>query len=424
MIERFLLNIGFIAELLICTAIFSFSLKRRKLFVLRIILCLAALVLVSFIFGIFVEILWLQTLKILLIVAIMILSVYFCFDTTLWIALFCEIGAYATQHMGFKIGSTVQEQILLFTSMGNKMAQAVYVLIDGIIYVLSYMIFARKIRRNEADYIENKQIILLALALIMFTTLLQNIFDEFGENIPLAINYVILTYDFLCCIFTLCMQYGIFKSGRMLKDFKIMEHVLHLQKQQLETSRENIDIINIKCHDVKHQLSLLGDRISPDEMQELARVISIYDTTVKTGNEALDVVLAEKNLVCEREEFKMDCIVDGAKLGFMSSSDIYSLFGNAIDNAIEAVRRIENKDERIISILIKESRGMLSIHIENSYTGELIVNEGLPLTTKEDSNYHGFGMKSIRMLSEKYGGFFSYKVQNGIFAIDILFPVT
>ena len=108
----------------------------------------------------------------------------------------------------------------------------------------------------------------------------------------------------------------------------------------------------------------------------------------------------------------------------MKQSDIYSLFGNAIDNAIEAVERIEDDEKRCIIVRVKKSRGMVLVHIENYYNGELSFKGGLPQTTKKDKRYHGFGMKSIRMIVEKYHGYFSTKSTDGIFSLDILLPVT
>lgn len=125
-------------------------------------------------------------------------------------------------------------------------------------------------------------------------------------------------------------------------------------------------------------------RISKDEINELKRAISIFDISIKTGNEALDVILAEKSLFCEKNNIKLNSIVSGECLKFMSSSDIYSLFGNAIDNAIEAVENLEETSKRIISISVKESMGMVSIHFENYYSGQLVLDNGMPVTTKND----------------------------------------
>ena len=63
---------------------------------------------------------------------------------------------------------------------------------------------------------------------------------------------------------------------------------------------------------------------------------------------------------------------------------------------------------------------MFVVHIENFYEGSLSFDNGLPKTTKKDKRYHGFGMKSIRMITEKYHGYFKVKAENGLFILNIL----
>lgn len=260
-------------------------------------------------------------------------------------------------------------------------------------------------------------------ALLLFTTFFQALYNEYGANLILPLYLIFAAYDILCSIFTMCIQYGIFMSGKLQQDYKILEHLLHQQKRQMQESKANIEFINIKCHDLKHQLALLGGKLSQDEREEFQRAISIYDSSLKTGNEALDIILAEKSLKCKNNNIKLDCIAYGERLNFMTPSDIYSLFGNAIDNAIEAVQDVKDDDKKYISNVVKESLGMLSIHIENYYEGVLVFENGLPVTTKSDKRYHGFGMRSIKMIVEKYLGNMTLSHENQNFNLNILFPL-
>ena len=207
-----------------------------------------------------------------------------------------------------------------------------------------------------------------------------------------------------------------------MQEMQLLEHMLHLQKQQLQTSKDTIDIINIKYHDLKHQLSMLEGRLSESELKELKDAISIYNLSIKTGNDVLDVILAEKSLKCWKKSIKLNCIADGQSLAFMRSSDIYSLFGNAIDNAIEAAQNLEDPDKRVISLSVKRAMDMVAIHIENYYKGVLSFENDLPKTTKKDARYHGFGFKSIKMIAQKYNGFMSFDASNNIFKLNILLP--
>ena len=131
--------------------------------------------------------------------------------------------------------------------------------------------------------------------------------------------------------------------------------------------------------------------------------------------------MTEKKLQCEQENIELTYMIDGEKLNFLKETDIYSLFGNALDNAINSVRSLKCKEKRIISLIVKETMGLVSIHIENYYQGDLDFKEGLPMTTKKDKNYHGFGMKSIRFLTEKYDGELSITADDDVFSLNIIF---
>jgi sensor histidine kinase regulating citrate/malate metabolism len=116
-------------------------------------------------------------------------------------------------------------------------------------------------------------------------------------------------------------------------------------------------------------------------------------------------------------------MANGNCLSFMSASEIYSLFGNAIDNAITALLKIDMPERRIVSISVKESLGMVSISFENYFTGSLQFENDLPMTTKKDRAYHGFGIRSIKLLVEKYKGYMTFKTDHEKFNLSILIPI-
>ena len=107
----------------------------------------------------------------------------------------------------------------------------------------------------------------------------------------------------------------------------------------------------------------------------------------------------------------------------MKPTDLSVLFGNALDNAIESVEKISDADKRLIHLTISREKSFLRIRVENCYEGEINFVGGLPSTAK-DARYHGYGMKSIRSIVEKYNGSMTVKAQDGWFELRILFPVT
>ena len=115
-------------------------------------------------------------------------------------------------------------------------------------------------------------------------------------------------------------------------------------------------------------------------------------------------------------------MVDGSMLNFMKTTDVYALFGNLMDNAIESVIKEEDDEKRIISISVKEKNKGAHIHIEN-YCDKDKVNTKIGITTKSDKSMHGFGLKSIEMMMKEYKGKMSIKLKEDIFSLDLLFPI-
>ena len=155
----------------------------------------------------------------------------------------------------------------------------------------------------------------------------------------------------------------------------------------------------------------------------MEEIIAAYDTKIATGNDALDVIMTEKGLLCREKGIEFTCMADGAALNFMEDADIYSLFGNALDNAIEASVGVTDSEKRIVGVVAKHTDGFLSVNIYNYFENEPKFRDGLPVTSKHDKESHGFGVRSIAMITEKYGGDLSINAKDGIFDLNLLFHV-
>lgn len=133
------------------------------------------------------------------------------------------------------------------------------------------------------------------------------------------------------------------------------------------------------------------------------------------------MVLTEKILAGVKSNIKIHCNIDGNSLNGISDADIYSLFGNALENAINYLVNVE-VDKRFINIDGGTRNNFIILAIENYCSDKLEFDEsGLP-KTENDSFYHGYGMKSMRMIAEKYGGSLSVICENDLFIVQIIIP--
>lgn len=226
-------------------------------------------------------------------------------------------------------------------------------------------------------------------------------------------------------IMVLCAEFGVFEKSDLEQENETVEHMLYLQDTQRKMFENSIDLINQKCHDIRHQLARLragGGAENANYIKELEHDLAGYELNVKTGNEVLDIVLTEYCLRCKRDEIRFTYMVDGKSLAFMESSDLYSFFGNALENAAEALVKVPDKERRLLHIAVERQKGVVLINIENYFCGKLKMNKNLPKTTKEDNGFHGYGLKSIQYITQKYEGDLSIFQREEKFVLQAIFP--
>lgn len=212
----------------------------------------------------------------------------------------------------------------------------------------------------------------------------------------------------------------------MQRELDAIQNILENQYAQYRQSRESIEVINHKYHDLKHQIAVL--RAEPDADRRAAYLdgmeeeIRDYEAQNKTGNSVLDTVLTGKSLYCARHGVELTCVADGAQLEFLDVMDICTIFGNVLDNAIECELRIPDQGKRLIHLAVFGKREFLVIQCENYCREELKFRNGLPVSTKADGAYHGYGIKSVRQAAEKYGGTVTIRHQEEWFRIIVMIP--
>lgn len=258
----------------------------------------------------------------------------------------------------------------------------------------------------------------------VFCIMSENLFIYAKVDPGAALFNIVLQFY---CITLLYLQSALFKKSSMRKELETIQLLWHQQKGQYQLSKETIELINYKCHDLKHQVQAI--RAVKDEkeretyLEKIEKSVQIYSAIVRTGNEILDTILTEKSLICENSGIHINCVADGSLLAFMNPVDLYTLFGNALDNAIEAVRKLESKEKRVIDIMLYERQSFLMLQIVNPMCGEVKFEDGLPLTTKAKNGYHGYGMKSMLHTIQKYEGHLTTEVKNGCFYFNVMLPL-
>lgn len=335
---------------------------------------------------------------------------------------YCSAG-FAAQHLSVGLASIFA--LLPFMQDALTVYPWLITIVEAVFIAIVYLLVYQLIIKKEKGRLENKKNVrrkvVLSLVIIFLCIGLSRItIDNPNRNFLNLLADSL--YSIICCAFVLIDLYNISEKEKYQEEVDIMTQLLHREHEQYKLSKENIELINIKCHDLKHQINALKNNPSDKNIEEIEQAIMIYDSVVKTGNDVLDVILTEKSLFCEKNKIVLTCMVDGKKLGFINNSDLYSLFGNALSNAIEAVMDLKDTERRTISLNVSSNFNILSIHVENFFDKKVEFVNGLPITNN-DKKYHGFGMKSMDMIAKKYQGALTANVVNDIFSLDIVMPI-
>ena len=341
-----------------------------------------------------------------------------CFATAFMIAEFS--ASFEWQIYSYVMGRGHDERVieLIFLVLS-------YSILFALAYFLEYRYFSGEIR-GDISLKEALSSVIMAIAVFLISNISYVYPDTpFSSSLPGGLFYIRTLVDF-SGLLILFLQRDRWRELSMQKEMEAVNAILRRQYEQYNLSKENIEIINRKYHDLKHQIAVVRAERNSDKreqyLQEMENDIKMYEAQNKTGNKVLDTILTGKHLYCVQHEINFTCVADGMLLDFMNLMDICTIFGNALDNAIECVEKIGDKSKRLIRTAVYSQSKFLIIRFENYTELELTTKDSLPITTKKDRQYHGYGLKSIRSTVEKYGGSMTVNVKDNWFILRLLIP--
>ena len=293
------------------------------------------------------------------------------------------------------------------------------------LYVYHRVLVGKARQRTMFDFsnLNSRMMLFMGVGVVAVSVVLDLVIRSYSPpgNIGLDNCHSIMSAIFSLLTVVVCMSH--LRETDNERKAQVSSQLLYSEKRRYEQDRQIHEAINGKCHDIRHQIAALGEEGYRGELEKIGKLVNIYDTAPHTKNAALDVILGGKMLACTNQGITLTCLADGRRMGFMEDSDIYALFGNILDNAIEATMAVPDTEKHMISLTVGTTGDLLLIESQNFFHGELTFKEGLPETNKENKDYHGFGTRSIRILTEKYGGDLKLSAQDGVFSLSIMLPI-
>ena len=250
--------------------------------------------------------------------------------------------------------------------------------------------------------------------------LLIDIIDRLMINANVS-NPMFILIPIACLMYIIFMVFDFFDGYSKKIKFESLNKITEEREANYRTLKESNEQIRIMRHDMNKHLKVITDLIAKDKTDEARKYIDAlndenknFSSYVYTNNEAFDTAM---NIECQKAkasgvDFKSFVGVNGEIK--MDDTDITKLFCNLLDNAVEAA---EKTKEKFVSIYVTQKSSDLVVSVKNS-SGEVDVSD--LRTTKSDEDNHGFGLKSIDSVLEKYDGSIYQSYQDGLFETDIV----
>lgn len=443
----FFVSIG----VLVASMLFIGKIERRKYCILKYIACFAIF------FGVCVLLSWIKNgiisiipennenitffvityaitvLTHCIIFALSIASMYVIYKVRLTEALFVGSAAYALQSLASGLFSMVMKisgseyQFNFQDLLQSPLNLFVMLIFFAVVYFFAYFLCIRKYERED-DILSKMWIFLIVINL---TNIIMNSASvpPTEEKVADRLYMILLFSRIMLCGSGFAIQFILHKNYRLQFAQVKLSHIMAEQKLQFEIAKENLDKVNMNAHDLRKQISLIlqsvenngGEAIAP-RLKDIENELIIADTSFHTGNKALDITLTEKARDCIGKNIKLSAIADGRLIDKMDDLDVYMLFGNLLDNSVEATQQVADEENRIISFTLNKSRECTCVHMENTYKTATEFVNGIPQTIKSDKRFHGFGIQSVKNIVTKYGGTLSMSYSHGMFCVDIIMP--
>ena len=210
------------------------------------------------------------------------------------------------------------------------------------------------------------------------------------------------------------------------RNMKIAEEKEKILYKYYKVAKENNENASMIKHDLKNQIQIAYAMRNKNDnfvniLEDIDAELDKVNTNIYSKNEILNTVLLLKKIEAKKFDINMVYKIDKSiSLDSMKDSDVCKLFSNLLDNSIEASKKTD--DKKVLLKLCKRNDYIVLI-CENTYKEELRKNILGFLTTKENKKEHGYGIKIIKSISDKYGGEMNIQAKNGLFKVIIVFNI-
>ncbi len=303
----------------------------------------------------------------------------------------------------------------------DPLAVLLLVLVYGVLFTAVYWMEKRRSTQPAKLHITPLGM-LMAVIMAITVFAVSNLSFVNNNEATMSIRYIRTLVD-LAGVLILTVQHEQLRESALHSELTAMDDVLRRQYEQYRQSKENIKLINRRYHELKVQIATI--RAERDQAKQDAALAAMesdirrYEAENKTGNPVLDTLLTAKSLYCQQHGINMTCVADGKLLDSLSTGEICTIVGTALDNATESVAAEPDPEKKLIRVAIYAQNGFVMLRFENYCAQPVELGpDGLPLR----SAHGGYDLKSVRAAAEAHGGTLTLHWENEWFTLRVLLP--
>lgn len=325
---------------------------------------------------------------------------------------------------GMMCGYIGNLSMLIFSS------DAICAVFNSICYILIIVFIIKVFRKPYFRMLETlntgwRQFCLVPALLLAIIFLLQYYpmpIESRPENGPLLFLVYTLMFAFYSIVYR---NFDNMTQFYQLKqDKKLILLQTEMQKKEYEVILDKINAIQIYRHDMRHHINVLNTLIQVSDFDEAQKYLGQLSNQINTTviekyceNYVVNAILSSYISRAREENIEVCCKADIPASLKIEDLELGTIFSNAIENAITACLRIEERKNRKISIECREYFRQLYIQISNRFVGKVLFDGEYPVSDKEG---HGIGTRSIAAVAEKYGGVFSFAAEGDLFITTVI----
>lgn len=367
-------------------------------------------------------------MPIIFIVAFIVLQVSYkesIYQTVIAIEIWFICCIFLVEAFVYPVSKFIFNNMLLVVIDGQNILRWEVYVIAIAIRIVSLIIIYEVLKNFKYKIKANDCAVLSTVFMIGFAALMFSVYNVLNlSKIPHILIFFSLTIFIL--IFLIVFLYS--KNTMFLREQEQKDKMQIAQLQQqfayYQEKLKDEEKVRSVYHDMKNHLLVLQRQINSPEtaemVEKLQSQVAMYEDYEHTGNDILDIILKEKSETAREKHIALSVTADLNGVDFIEPLDVSTIFGNGLDNAIEASEKLP-EEQRAILVKAGRVQNFFSVLIENSclqnreYTKQR--------TTKSDDFLHGFGISNMRKAAEKYDGQLTIKCENEKFTLKILIPI-